>query len=555
MKNSRRTAWLSGALLAVVFLLVGRALLPFVAPYMPASPAQPPGDPPLSGANAISALEARREPNGIWYLHVTYFFTGAPFGTYITAWIPNEDGGGPDAQTRWQLGTQTAKRGTNTYVLEVTRPGTNLTTMSSSRIVVAMQASSGVVAQRGLEQRIDWPDSNTWARERSLATKTPQELLKVAIELIDAGDRDGLDEARVLLERLARDDPRNEQIYIEMARVAMKTNWSPEGLRQAENLLTSAMQVRPDSVNGKIVLGYVYTHQGKLAQAQELFEEASLAASKNLWLWASWGELLVKQGKVDAAIMKYRRAIEGPRTYDTYDRARLDAYWNLIVLQEGRKDFDAVESLHRQRTSEFGAQTCYGADYAKFLLRQRGDTEGAIAMAQRAVSGQCGGANGRETLGLAYYQAWARDKGSERDDLLRQARIYLPAGPRLIYQLAVSDRTSDTIVALKATGEGIDQLDGRRFNALALALEDADLPAARRLLKLGANPSTSVGAIQIPVALMPVLSEDYEAIRLMQQFGVNYSRLRYQGATALDHARRTGNRKLLEALDRQSNSL
>jgi hypothetical protein len=138
--------------------------------------------------------------------------------------------------------------------------------------------------------------------------------------------------------------------------------------------------------------------------------------------------------------------------------------------------------------------------------------------------------------------------------LLRQARVYLPSGPRLTYQLATSDRTVGALRRLKANGESIELLDGRRYNALAMALEDGDLAAARRLLKLGANGTAPIGTIEMPVALLPVISEDFEAIRLMQQHGVDYSKLRFQGSTALDHARRTGNRKLLDALDRQANA-
>jgi hypothetical protein len=34
----------------------------------------------------------------------------------------------------------------------------------------------------------------------------------------------------------------------------------------------------------------------------------------------------------------------------------------------------------------------------------------------------------------------------------------------------------------------------------------------------------------------------------MREFGVNYSKLRYRGATAFDFAKQSGNRALLEAL-------
>jgi Tfp pilus assembly protein PilF len=132
----------------------------------------------------------------------------------------------------------------------------------------------------------------------------------------------------------------------------MKSNWGPEGLHQAEKLLASALQIRPDSVNAKILLGYVYAHQGRHKQSEALFVDASQTDTKNLWLWSNWGEVLVMQGKLEPAIQKYREAVKRPREHDTYDRARLDAYAHLLPLLEQRKDLDGMEALLKQaRTS------------------------------------------------------------------------------------------------------------------------------------------------------------------------------------------------------------
>lgn len=130
-----------------------------------------------------------------------------------------------------------------------------------------------------------------------------------------------------------------------------------------------------------------------------------------------------------------------------------------------------------------------------------------------------------------------------------------PGGPRVLYQLAASERTVAAVQPLKATGEAIDPLDNRKFNALAYALERRDLEAARRLLRLGARPDTLVGEADMPVALLPVISADLDAVRLMRQFKVDDSKLRFQGSTAIDHAKRMGDRRLLEALGRETGAL
>ncbi|HEV8688848.1 MAG TPA: hypothetical protein VGQ91_01020 [Ideonella sp.] len=121
--------------------------------------------------------------------------------------------------------------------------------------------------------------------------------------------------------------------------------------------------------------------------------------------------------------------------------------------------------------------------------------------------------------------------------------------------MSTSDRTLVAAKQLTAAGESIDQRDNRRWTALAHALERRDLNAARRLLKLGASPTAPIGPDDMPVAILAVIAEDLAQVKLMQQAGVDYTRLRYRGMTALDHARSTGNRRLLEALGGHSQSL
>ena len=341
----------------------------------------------------------------------------------------------------------------------------------------------------------------------------------------------------------------------ELARLTLKSNWGPEGLHQAEDLLSSALQIRPDSANAKILLGYVYAHENRFAKAQELFTDVAASNPPNLWLWSNWGEMLAMQRNYNQAIAKYREAIARPVTHDTYDRARKFAYKRLLELLGQKKDLDGMEALYKQQVAEYGPGSCYSSDYARFLLQVRGDTQGAIDLARRALNQDCEDSPAREVLGLAEYVKWANATGPERAESLNQARIYLPAGPTPLYLLATSDRTSPAIKQLIAAGERIDQKDNRNQTALAYALQNGDLGAARRLLTLHARPDAPVGYEDVPLALVPVMQGNIEAIRLMREFGVNYSKLRYRGATAMDFAKQSGNHALLDALGRNEATL
>ena len=79
--------------------------------------------------------------------------------------------------------------------------------------------------------------------------------------------------------------------------------------------------------------------------------------------------------------------------------------------------------------------------------------------------------------------------------------------------------------------------------------------SAGRLLALGARTDALVGSEQMPVALLPVLSGDLAAIQLLQRAGVDYSQLRFRGASALDFARQKGDEQLLRVLEPSSRRL
>ncbi|HJV69503.1 tetratricopeptide repeat protein [Ideonella sp.] len=501
--------------------------------------------PSLPGSNSMSDVKVHQEPDGHWVASLDYFYTGAPAAAVITVQLARAVADGPPVKVGYPSGYKLAQRGTHHLDLALNRPQGEESS-STDLVLASMGVGQAVLATHEVNQHIDWPDFQTWAEESRWRGKSSHDLLKQAVADIDSGQGPSLQEAKTLLERILSKDPKFTAAYIELARVAMKTNWGPEGLHQAEVLLTSALQIEPESANAKILMGYVYAHQHRYKQAETLFVAAAASKPANLWLWTNWGEMLSMEGASDAAIEKYKVAVQHAPTHDTYDRARMLAYDQLLSILGRRHDLDGMEALHKQRVAEYGAQGCYGVAYGDFALHERGDIDMAVQLARTALDQHCSEA--RDLLGLAFYSKWARSTGASDADALNQARIYLPAGARPIYLLATSDRTATALPKLMALGERIDQMDNDKFDALAYALRRDDLAAARRLLRFGANPYAPVGDEAIPVALLPVIERRIDAIHLMQRSGVDYAKLRYRGVTALDHAKEIGDKSLLDIL-------
>lgn len=554
--SSKRSIVLVAMLLASLALLAIYVYSPWLRTPV-AFPAQQRIEPPLPGDNKISNLKLKQTPEGGWVASFDYFYTGEPKSMGVRLSQTDSSASQGEVNILNSGARVAAKRGANKVEMALVRPARDevrFTTAVTAALVFGSDPETQWLAQR-VREPIMWPTHAQSVVAAALAKNDPDSVVAEAVAWIDDGSRQGLLQAKALLEPLIEKRPQTDAAYVEMARVAMKSNWGPEGLHQAESLLGSALQLRPDSINAKILLGYVYAYQKRYKEAEAMLADASKVDTPNLWLWTNWGETYQLQGRNQAAIAKYKLAIGGPVVQNTYDHARRFAYGRLLGLLEEARDLDGLEALHKRRTAEYGVAHCYGVEYATFLLRYRGDTATAIELARLSDESGCKAAAVREVLALAHYTAWAAADGPSRADMLNQARVYLPAGARLFYRLASSDKLAEVAKQLLATGERIDQQDNARLTALAHALWAKELATARRLIRLGARPDTLIGEEQMPVALIPVMARDFDGIRLMQRSGVDFSKLRHQGATAIDHARMKGDRQLLQVLEPNSGAV
>lgn len=405
-----------------------------------------------------------------------------------------------------------------------------------------------VLARQVVEQNISWPPLAIWEADKKIGQEGSQATLNQAIEQIDYGSKDSIYVAKRTLERLLAKDDKLVQAYVEMARVALAMPGGTEGMLQAEALLNTATKIDPSHVNTHILRGHVYALQGRFALADSDFSKAAITNPKNIWLWSNWGNSLAMQEKFNAAIKMYQKAIESPVSNESYDRARVAAYDQLVVLYQKQHDIQALNDVQQRRLQDYGVKTCYAADFALFKLKNYADADGAIELTLPIANVPCGQSNPKEVLGMAYYVKWSHMKDGDRDATLQKARMNFPSGARLFYFLGGSEKTIDAAKQLTKAGELIDQNDNQKMTALAYAVQTKDTSTARRLLQLGALPTATVGYDAIPVALLPVFTNDLASIALMKKFGVDYATLRYRGSSAQKYARDSGNKKLIEAL-------
>jgi tetratricopeptide (TPR) repeat protein len=534
------------ALLAVLLMLVAGVVL---RPHLEALFSKPAGTElrVLPGENKITGVQVLLGKDGLHTARVEYFYRGDQ-GPSIWLGIQTDARKG----TQWSGGGgKSVAPGQGVVDIEMLRPNDEKV-LVTRKVSAAMGPFSNPLVVHTIDHVIEWPDTATYFANRALAGKTSEQLYEEAVRLIDEGSSRGVVSARQMLEKILLKEPGYAPAQIEMARVAMKTNWGPEGLRQAEQYLDAVLATDAANANAQVLRGYVHVHQKRYKDAEADFINAAAARTKNLWLWANWGQMLELQGKDEAAIEKYREAVAGERSYDTYDRARLEAYRHLFALLDKRKRFDEIDTLHQRRVAEFSKMPCLRIEHAMYRLSRQAEPTEVVTMAAAAMEGGCSDSHARATLGAAHYVAWAGQQGEVAAKSLAQAQVFLPEGPWLFYTLAGNDATAKIIPRLVAKGTPINIKDNEKFNALAHALGRGDLDVAKRLMRLGSRPTELVGEDPYPAAFIPLMNQDLAGVNLMQAQGVNYAKLKWRGVTGLEIAKRMPNAEILKSLERGS---
>lgn len=492
------------------------------------------------GENAILSVRLAKVDAYHAELDVDYFFNGA---SGATAWIT------ADAPLPRPTGTMpmnqpvvVVRPGKGTARTRLIRFGAAPARVQTGSVTVVMKGltNSTILLEKSVDLVINWPSTDRF----SLASNDPAEierLYSLCVLTIDVGAE--LQDAKRGLEEILLADPNYVPVYAELARYRMKTNWSAEGLAQAEQLLESARRIDPKHANTLVLLGYVYAHQKRFKEAEQVLHEAETIGTRNIWLYSNLGELYAMQGKKVDALAAYGRAIDAPDGLPTYERARDDAYRSKLALLATDHQWKDLDDLYARRAEKFPRNACYRAEHADFVLRRLGDADRAVTIAKAALDQGCGD-NARSVLGMAYFVQWAAalksgTSAAEADSLFNRGLALSVPGPNLIYGLATSAYTAQVIAPLKQRGIQIDVGDSRGMNALLYSVGNRDLDALRTLVGNGANVNYK-GADDFTPLMMAASIGDEKAAAFLLKSGASRAARTRSGFTAEQIARQAG---------------
>lgn len=493
----------------------------------------------LPGENQIISarlVEVDPPPRESATVEVEYFYNGAA-GPTVQLQLKTEPSSSPATQA---MGLAEATPGRRKVNLRLTRglvlssreqrpnidPEAFRSPLHTKSLKVSLlSTTNAVLAENQFEAAIDWPSSDPFVLSGNSAAEIDR-LYKLCVNMIDSGDQ--FDMAKKGLEQIVLANPEYVPAYVELARYQMKTNWSTAGLAQAEQSLNTALRIDPNHANSLVLLGYVYAHQHRFKEAEEAFQKAKAIGTKNIWLYANWGELRAMEGKRDASIAMYRKAVDAPKDLETYERARRDAYEHLLVLLENEKQWEAADKLYQERIDRYPDNGCFKASHAAFRIYRRGDYESAIVIGNKALMQECRDdrINTRLILATAYDAKWAKEQTGVGDahkvgQSFDLAQALYADMTMLMYSLASSQHTEFVIPALKQRGILIDTQDRNGVTALGYSILNHDVAAARALIRYGANVNQIFNAEGITPLMLAASRGDRDFVILLMKNGAD----------------------------------
>ena len=502
----------------------------------------------LPGENEIVSVRFVEANPYVATVEVEYYYNGTA-GPFAHLRVTAGEG---SAETIRPAGAGTAMPGRQKAIVRLARnvgKAFDLSAFKSSlhadSVVVRLTTPTDVLLlERKLTAAIDWPSSDPFV----LSNSSPAEigrLYDLCVKTIDSGQQ--LDLAKRGLEQILLANPEYVPAYAELARYQMKTNWSHDGLAQAEQSLKTALRIDANHANTLVLVGYVYAHQRRFREAEEAFRKAESAGTKNIWLYANWGELRAMEGKRRAAIEMYRKAIDAPKDLDTYERARQDAYERLLALLKDERQWQQADLLHEERIARYPDNGCYSASHAEFRLTRRGDFDGAIAIGAKALDHACtdGRIDTRLIFAMAYYTKWAAKlarggDAPEAEQLFGRGQALYSDMATLLYSLAGSQHTAAVIPAMKRRGIRIDSQDRDGVTALGYSIVNGDVAAGRTLIRFGSNVNQVLNPVGLTPLMLAASRGDREFVTLLLKSGADIKLRTRSGFTAKSFALERG---------------
>lgn len=390
------------------------------------------------------------------------------------------------------------------------------------------------------------------------AQQSAAEMAAEARELLNVANSAAVvAEAKGRIDAALAKDPRSTDALVQRARWQMKsTGLGPSALESAEADLRHALGIDPGHAGAYVLLGYVLTNQKRYDEATTALDTARKLGSKDPWLAVNTGDLLLAQGKLDAAEKHYDRMFNDA---DVPGPERIDGYIGLARRLADRGERERGRDVYRRMLSAGVDDPVVLASYSHFLRVYLLNLDEAESFGRRALTNwrreetSCVRRNVSTLLYLRWAEALVVEKDvAKADRFFLEARTYNDDGPDIaLNEIDDYPRAHPIVTALAAEGYSLDARAGIKPGAgtspLMSALTKNNEAIVRQLLEAGASPDGRgmFGATPLHVAAVqgrPAMVE------LLLTYGADPTLKNKRAEDAEAVARQRGQTKIAERL-------
>lgn len=401
------------------------------------------------------------------------------------------------------------------------------------------------------QQSVSWPAYDR-ASDPYFINRERGVFYNMAVRYIDT--ENDLWKAKYMLDRIIVATPDYAPAHYQLGRIFFKANQGEKGLKAATESAMTAITFDPEFADAYILLGHVLLHQKKYKESAKQFVIAENKGTKNLWLYSRWGELHKEKKEVKQAAEKLEKVVAMPLSNKNNNDAIIYAYSELIGIYKGLKKWGDIERLYNARIEKFPKNNCYKAHYANYLIDNLKELDKAELMATDARNAGCADRSlTTPILAKVLYLRWSLLDPTSKKGLIAfsRAKAISPVDPRLLYNLATSDKLVKVINALTKIGKNINMVSDRGMTALIYAIQNNDVDAAKNLLAIGANVN-EVLVSRLAGKWTPLMAAtavgNVDMVKLLIKNGANPNFKNKDGVSAADIAKDQGNDNLHKLL-------
>lgn len=241
------------------------------------------------------------------------------------------------------------------------------------------------------------------------------------------GRTEFIEDADQKVQAVLKVNPNHSQAHVALARIYLYSGYisgyefTPEARKKARQEVDLAIQLSPENYKAQLLSGWLLTNQGFLREADQLYQGLESKLKDEPDLYTQWGEtMFILERYAENKPTSQKGMLLAEKGKALAEKANnptkiVNACNVLIRIYKNDRVLDGLDRCYKQLIQIKPDIAWHYGNYALFLLKYRGDVDGAIANARQAIE-IMPYRNANQILALSLLAKWAALQDSNPAD-------------------------------------------------------------------------------------------------------------------------------------------